>query len=635
MKLYPFWGMLTVLIFSCQQRTPLATEIFKYDFDPIKSRIQSWVDQGYYPGASILISKDGQVIYEDYFGRYDSTQVVYIASAGKWLASATIASVVESTNLSWEDSVSRWLPQFTDVKGTATLRELMSHTSGYPDYQPGGAHPDDYQTLKESVAQIVPLKTDTFPGAEFHYGGLAMQVAGRMAERATGQDFEMLFQKHIAAPLDMKNTHFTPVDPTNGHNPMVGGGARSTLHDYAHFLEMILNEGRYKGQQVLAPKTIAVIESDQINGINTDKDDFVKPVRQAVHNGIYGLGVWREELNEDGVATLLSSPSWAGAYPWVDRANNMTGILLTHVVPEVAFTQGFSSFHASPVLATMTRAIIHQDPELATGFAPIEGGQLYYEFKGNGPAVILLHGHSLDTRMWEQQFDAFSSDFRVIRYDMRGYGKSAEPDSGQQFMHVKDLLGLMDHLKIEKAHLVGLSLGAFVVGDMLARYPGRVNFAVMASGGVYDHSGPSIPFSRQEIAQRKREMEDLKKSGVLAYKKRWYNEMINETGSNGEEIRKPLWEMIYQWTAWQPLHIEPRLLLGNDVLQQSERIDNSVLFIYGELDSGGSHRSMNRMKDIIPNAISFWIPDAGHMCNMEQPLVFNKAVFDFLKPVSE
>ncbi|MVM36743.1 serine hydrolase [Spirosoma sp. HMF3257] len=76
-------------------------------------------------------------------------------------------------------------------------------TAGYPDYQPGGNPVDRYQTLVESVARIKPLPSDTLPGTRFLYGGLAMQVAGRMAELATGKDWEPCFrQKSPAAGHD-------------------------------------------------------------------------------------------------------------------------------------------------------------------------------------------------------------------------------------------------------------------------------------------------------------------------------------------------------------------------------------------------------------------------------------------------
>ena len=70
-----------------------------YDFASIKQKIQSWVDSGYYNGASILIAKDNKVIYKNYFGTYKPETVVFIASAGKWLAAATIAAIVDEGKL--------------------------------------------------------------------------------------------------------------------------------------------------------------------------------------------------------------------------------------------------------------------------------------------------------------------------------------------------------------------------------------------------------------------------------------------------------------------------------------------------------------------------------------------------------
>lgn len=185
-----------------------------------------------------------------------------------------------------------------------------------------------------------------------------MQVAGRMAELAAGKDFETLFQEKIAQPLEMRNTHFTPVDLGGGHSPMLGGGARSTLQDYAHFLEMIANDGIFKGTQVLKKESIQEMQADQIKKALVKPGEYVENARGLNHKSIYGLGEWREELNQNSEAVLISSPSWAGAYPWIDKKNKVYGFLLTHVIPETANKDGFSSFLSSPIMATMTREII-------------------------------------------------------------------------------------------------------------------------------------------------------------------------------------------------------------------------------------------------------------------------------------
>jgi len=327
-----------------------------YDFSPLQNKIQLWVDSGYYNGASIILAKDNKIIYKKYFGNYKQETVAFIASAGKWLAAATIAAVVDEGKLNWNDNVKKWLPEFTDVKGEATLTQLLSHTAGYPDYQPKENPIDIYQTLKESVAHIVNLSADTLPGTKFKYGGLAMQVAGRMAELATGIDWETLFQQKIAIPLQMRSTHFTPVDSSGGHAPILGGGARTTLQDYANFLSMINNEGMFNGKRVLSVNAINAMQADHVMNARVNPNEFVEHARGSLRKDIYGLGEWREEVNAKGQATLISSPSWAGAYPWIDKKNKLYGFFLTHISQ---FKNGFSSFFTSPVIPIMVRDAIH------------------------------------------------------------------------------------------------------------------------------------------------------------------------------------------------------------------------------------------------------------------------------------
>lgn len=326
-------------------------------FMPIQHKIQAWVDSGHYEGASIVIFQHNHIRYKQYFGKYGPETVVYIASAGKWLVAATIATLVDEGKLNWDDKVNHWIPNFTDAKGEATLAQLLSHTAGYPDYQPQGNPIDIAQDLPTSVANLLPLPADTLAGTKFKYGGLAMQVAGRIAELASGKNWEILFQEKLAKPLKMKNTHFTPVDSAGGHAPMLGGGARSTLQDYANFLNMIFNKGVFNGKRILSEKTIELMQKDWVGNAQVQAGEFVERARGHKGTAIYGLGEWREEVNAHGEATLLSSPSWAGAYPWIDKTNGVYGFFLTHVT---GFKKGFSPFYTSHELALDVRKVLSQ-----------------------------------------------------------------------------------------------------------------------------------------------------------------------------------------------------------------------------------------------------------------------------------
>src|ERR1051326_5405607 len=142
--------MMKFLVIACSFLLSVRGAASQPDLSVLDKKITGWVDSGYYSGASLILAKEGRVIYEKSFGDYGSGTVAYVASAGKWLAAATIAAAVDEGRLSWDDKVGKWLPGWTDRKGDATLRQLLSHTAGYPDYQPPGRHPDNYQSLDES-----------------------------------------------------------------------------------------------------------------------------------------------------------------------------------------------------------------------------------------------------------------------------------------------------------------------------------------------------------------------------------------------------------------------------------------------------------------------------------------------------
>lgn len=603
-----------------------------YDFSPVRHKIQSWIDSGYYKGASLIIVKDNRVAEEHFFGDYKPETVAYIASAGKWVAAAVIAAVVDDGKLNWNDKVKDRLPEFTDIKGEATLAQLLSHTAGYPDYQPRDKPIDIYQTLEASVTHIVSLPADTLPGAKFRYGGLSMQVAGRMAELATGKDWETLFQEKIAGPLGMKATHFTPVDSAGGHAPMLGGGARTSLHDYANFLEMIMHDGVFHGKRILSVNAIKQMEGDQVGSAQVNAGEFVENVRASYRKDIYGLGEWREEVNGTGEAVLISSPSWAGAYPWIDKTNNLYGFFLTHVSD---MKNGFSSFYASPVLPVIVRDVLKDasHPEVKRSFITTDdGAHLFYEESGKGEPLIFIHGHSFDHYEWNPQFYLFAEKYRVIRYDVRGYGQSSMPTEFSSSSHAEDLLQLMNALHIQKAHIVGLSMGGFIATDFLALHQDRTLSITAASGDVWDGSpGPDTPWNAETIKAARNKIEAFKSKGIFNSKKDWFNALTIRNGQPIENIRVPVWNMIYKWDAWQPLHVEPRFLLGTSVVnklkQQTIRVP--VMVLTGDADSGRK----NQLIECVPTAKQVFIPNAGHVSNLENAEGFNRAIFYFLKTI--
>lgn len=107
-----------------------------------------------------------------------------------------------------------------------------------------------------------------------------------------------------------------------------------------------------------------------------------------------------------------------------------------------------------------------------TGRIAVDGGTLYYETRGSGPDVVLLHGSGMDLTMWDSQVEPFARSFRVIRYDARGHGRSTAPMV--PYSMAEDLSLVLDHIGAERAHLVGFSMGASVALDFATTNAARV-----------------------------------------------------------------------------------------------------------------------------------------------------------------
>lgn len=260
------------------------------------------------------------------------------------------------------------------------------------------------------------------------------------------------------------------------------------------------------------------------------------------------------------------------------------------------------------------------------------GGRIYYEERGKGAPLLLLHGHSLDRRMWDGQWRDFSKHYRVVRMDFRGYGRSSEQREDLQMTHADDVLTLMDSLHIQKAHVVGLSMGSFVTGDLLAMFPERLLSCVMASGGIRNSKGPSEPMDSAEAAKRDKEIAALKVKGVDKMKAEWTEQLISGGGSQRERMRPALTQMINDWTAWQPLHKEVRLFYGKEAwatLRKRGKTDVPTLFVRGACELKGKRGNPGEMK-YLTNARFVVLDDCGHMLNMERPVEFNQAVLDFI-----
>ncbi|MBN8213588.1 MAG: beta-lactamase family protein [Xanthomonadales bacterium] len=336
-----------------------------YNFAPVTAEMQDFVQTYSLDGASLRVNKAGNVVYRRAFGGYTLSTRVRIASASKWLSALTVARVVEKGQLRWTDTVGQYFPTVEASKRSITLAQLFSHTSALP----GG---DDFcmsnplYTLSSCANRILQQPLIGQPGTVFSYGGNSMQVAGRMAELATGKAWDDIFIAEMVTPLGMNATDFATSSTAPGYvrtdNPRIAGGVRSTLEDYGKVVDMVLAYGCLDNtlllsclpsRRFLSRATIELMALDRTVGT-------VDVSRPPTSTGFgYGLGQWIDPSSP----LIVSSPGAFGFTPWVDRVNQVAGVFLvddlnTRVVDDIndiramvnAVTAGNQGVRLKPVL---------------------------------------------------------------------------------------------------------------------------------------------------------------------------------------------------------------------------------------------------------------------------------------------
>ncbi|HSO96633.1 MAG TPA: serine hydrolase domain-containing protein [Acidimicrobiia bacterium] len=271
-------------------------------------------------GGATVVVHDRTTLFRRTYGGLRTTTPIPIASASKWLTSATLMTLVDQGRLALDDPVAKYLPSFGVDKGTVTIRSLLSHTSGLPDSDCVG---DPTITLRACVDQTAAA--DTAPGVvrAFHYSSVGYEVAGRVIEVLTGEPFERAFEDRIANPIGMRRTRFDGTKRPRSPNPDPSASAISTVDDYTRFLDMVEHLGTSGTHPILSPTSVLEIERDQVQPFDTSRDPAVAITR--IHT--YGLGVWRDTTDPADGTVVASGNGALGFYPWIDRAHADYGIV--------------------------------------------------------------------------------------------------------------------------------------------------------------------------------------------------------------------------------------------------------------------------------------------------------------------
>jgi pimeloyl-ACP methyl ester carboxylesterase len=272
-------------------------------------------------------------------------------------------------------------------------------------------------------------------------------------------------------------------------------------------------------------------------------------------------------------------------------------------------------------------------PQTKSGFAAINNAQIYYEIAGKGAPLVMIHAGVADSRQWNNEFAFFARSHQVVRYDMRGYGKS-EPVDGE-FSHMADLISLLDTLELHgPLILMGCSMGGGLAMDFALTQPSRARALIMvgsAPSGLELDVPKSAKFAEAEKAF---EAGDLDRVAEIETQI-WFDGTDRTPEQVNQEMRKLCYEM-------------NRIALSHEVRELGKRLPNTstpafdrlanlnipVLVIAGAHDTPFILAAADYMTERIPSVRKAIIEDAAHLPNMDQPQEFQGIVTTFLEDLS-
>jgi pimeloyl-ACP methyl ester carboxylesterase len=260
-------------------------------------------------------------------------------------------------------------------------------------------------------------------------------------------------------------------------------------------------------------------------------------------------------------------------------------------------------------------------------YADLSDVRLYYEREGQGHPVVFIHAHSLDCRMWNDQVGPISRSYAVVRYDVRGHGRSTAPQTGYSTDdYARDLRGLADHLGLRKHSIVGLSLGGNIAIAYALMHPERVETVTLINSGLLGF-GESPVFhkameKRRALVQREGVSEKFVRATIMSAP----FDRLRHDPAKKELVRS----MVASWSGASYLDTTVYPPSTRDYVDRVQGIKAPTLVLVGELDGRYFHQVADVLASKIPVVRKYVVPGAGHFVSMETPQILNELLLDFL-----
>jgi pimeloyl-ACP methyl ester carboxylesterase len=258
------------------------------------------------------------------------------------------------------------------------------------------------------------------------------------------------------------------------------------------------------------------------------------------------------------------------------------------------------------------------------GLAEVNRTRLHNEVAGTGEPVVLIHGLGSDLRVWDAQFPVFAQHNRVLRYDIRGHGKSALPTS-EPYAHADDLKALLDHCDMSRAHVIGQSIGGEIAINFALAYPERVQSLVLVDSTISgfqwsdDWNASWLPVFAAASTKGK--------EGILELALR---HPLFASAMENPAVAPRLTQILSEYSAWHFLNADPVQHPERPAIQRLDQIRMPTLIIVGEHDLPDFHAIAAILQQHIPIATRLDVAGVGHVVPMEAPERLNEMTLGFL-----
>lgn len=272
---------------------------------------------------------------------------------------------------------------------------------------------------------------------------------------------------------------------------------------------------------------------------------------------------------------------------------------------------------------------------MGQGFLPINGANLYYVDEGSGPAVTMVHAGVADHRQWDDQAAALAGAYRVIRFDLRGFGQSEAPAGDARIW--EDLRGVLDALGVERTALMGCSMGGAAAIDFTVTYPERVGALITVGSGLSgsEHDVPPeqmAVFEEGEAAQkagdeqRLNELEErIWQVGFARTPEQVSSEARRRFRAMNDNNNRRFFAGEGHDINWLSLDPPAAGRLGG--------LNIPTLVIVGSGDVASVVATADDIATGIPGARKAVMPNLGHLPNLDEPEAFNRMIQEFLSAV--